>query len=67
MFQENYKKPPHKTKRKDRVDKNTFQVSRWTPKIKDIIEHCIENKLDPDEFSYAFVRDPSTINKKASR
>eukprot|EP00102_Acyrthosiphon_pisum_P022705 XP_016659915.1 PREDICTED: protein ROP-like [Acyrthosiphon pisum] len=61
---ENNKK--HTVPRKDRVDENTFQVSRWTPKIKDILEYCIENHLDPDEFPYVSVREHSTEKYKAS-
>ncbi|CAI6356255.1 unnamed protein product [Macrosiphum euphorbiae] len=63
---ENNKKPQLAVPRKDRVDENTFQVSRWTPKIKDILEYCIEKHLDPDEFPYVSVREHSTEKYKAS-
>jgi len=67
LIQENNKKSQLAVPRKDRVDENTFQVSRWTPKIKDILEYCIENHLDPDEFPYVSVREHSTEKYKASR
>ncbi|XP_060845418.1 syntaxin-binding protein 1-like [Rhopalosiphum padi] len=53
-----------KPERKQRVDENTFQVSRWTPLIKDLMENIVENKLNPDQFPS--VGAPIDIHKPSS-
>uniref|UniRef100_A0A8C7YFE7 Syntaxin binding protein 1b n=1 Tax=Oryzias sinensis TaxID=183150 RepID=A0A8C7YFE7_9TELE len=37
----------------------TYQLSRWTPLIKDLIEDAIEDKLDPKQFPYISQRQVS--------
>eukprot|EP00126_Sphaerothecum_destruens_P007353 Sdes_comp19812_c0_seq1m11951 len=52
-----------KVKRRERTEEK-YNLSRWTPIVKDIIEDTIENKLDLEE--YPFVRDDASAKISAA-
>jgi len=51
-------------RRRERVTEQTYQMSRWTPLVKDIIEDAIDGKLDNNHFP--FLSDQRQGAKKTS-
>lgn len=50
------KKKVNEYPRRDRDKEHKYQESRWTPIVKDLMEDCIENKLDAKAFPFVFDR-----------
>merc|ERR1711936_1136952 len=51
-------------RRRERVTEHTYQMSRWTPLVKDIIEDAMDGKLDNNHFP--FLNDQRRGAKKTS-
>ena len=61
------KKKPYSVPRKERITKNTYQMSRWTPVFKDIVEDLIDNKLEEKHYPFLGGRNAAMTQTAPSR
>ncbi|CAO1399055.1 unnamed protein product [Diamesa hyperborea] len=60
VISDNNRRKQYNIPRKERITEQTYQMSRWTPVVKDLMEDSIDEKLDQKHFPYLANRSGQT-------